>query len=131
MEATAYRDVCTIAHVIQTAERTLNECENASERLGSDAKALRPVERDLDRVKDRLESIVDDEEILMRMNKITIGAEATPLLDQLDRDLSTICTYLQNSTSPLREAEVDRYIQAMSRYAEVLKVVLSRNKTLV
>jgi hypothetical protein len=131
MEATEYRNVCTIDHVIETIEKTLNECENASERLGSDAKALRPVGRDLNRVQVQLESIMDDDEVLMRMSKITIGAEAIPFLDQLDRDLSAICTYLQNTTSPLREDEVDGYGQAMGRYAEVLKVVLSRNKTLV
>jgi hypothetical protein len=89
------------------------------------------VGRELDRVKDRLESIVDDDEILMQMNKITIGTGAIPFLAQLDRDISAMCTYLQNTTNPLREDEVDGYGQAMGRYAEVLKVVLSRNKTSV
>jgi hypothetical protein len=131
MEATAYRSVYTIEHVIETTERALNECKNASERLGSAAKPLRPVGRNLDRVKDRLESMMDDDEVLMRMNEITIGVEATPFLDQLGWDLSAICTYLRNTTSPLREAEVNGYVQAMDRYAEVLKVVLSRNQTLV
>jgi hypothetical protein len=131
MEASEHRSACTIEHVIETTERTLNERENVSERLGSGAKVLRPLGRDLNRVKDRLESIADDNEILMRMNKITIGAEAIPFLDQLDRDLSAICTYLQTATSPLREAEVDGYVQAIERYAEVLKVVLIRNEALV
>jgi hypothetical protein len=128
MEATEYRNVCTIERVIKTAERTLNECENASERLGSDAKALRLVGRDLVQIKDSLESIVDEEEVLERLKEITIGAEAIPFLDQLNRDLSVICTYHQNAASPLREVEVDGYAQAMGRYAEVFKVVLSRNR---
>jgi hypothetical protein len=131
METIAYRGVYTIKHVIATAGRALNEYEDTSERLGSDAKALRPMGHDLVRVKDRLESIANDEEVLMRVNEITIGAEETLFLDQLNRDLSAIRTYLRNTASPLREPEVDGYVQAMSRYVEVLKVVLSRSNTLV
>jgi hypothetical protein len=131
MEAAAYRNVCTIEHVIETTGKTLNEYENASERLGSDAKALRPIGRSLNWVKDRLEMIVDDDEVLVRLNKIAVGAETTPFLDQLDRDLSAIRTYLQDATSPLREAEVDGCNKALGRYAEVLKVVLSRSKKLI
>jgi hypothetical protein len=131
MEATVYRNVYTIEHVIRITEKTLDEHENASERLGSDAKALRPVGRNLNWVKDRLEMIVKDEEVRERLDEITVGSEATPFLDQLDRDLSAIHSYLLNVISPLREAEVDGYVQAMGRYAEMLKVVLSKNKTLV
>jgi hypothetical protein len=131
MEATAYRSIYTIEHVIETIDRTLNESENASERLGSDAKALRPVGRNLNRVKFQLELMTDDEEVLMRMNEINIGAGDTPFLDQLDQDLSAMRMYLQNVTSPLREVEVDGYAQAMNRYAEVPMVVLTRSNTLV
>jgi hypothetical protein len=128
MEATEDRNVCTIEDAIETTERTSNEYENASERLGSDAKVLRPLGRNLILVKDRLEMIVEDEEFQERLDEITVGAEVTPLLDQLDRDLSAINMYLQNAASPLREVEVDGYAQAMGRYAEVFKVVMSRNK---
>jgi hypothetical protein len=131
METITDRNLYTIEHVIKTAERTLEEYENTSDRLGSDRKALRPVGRNLNLVKDRLELIVGVEEDQGQLDEITVGSEATPFLEQLDLDLSSICTYLQNATSPLREAEVDGYVQTMGRYAEVLKVVLSRNKMLV
>jgi hypothetical protein len=128
METTAYRSACSLEHVIETTERTSNEWEKASDRLGSDAKVLRPAGRNLDRVKVLLESIIDDEEVLERLKDITVGSEATAFLEQLDRDLSAICTYLQNAANPLKEMEVDGYTQAMGRYAEVFKVVVSRNK---
>jgi hypothetical protein len=131
MEATEHRNVCTIEHVIETTKRTSNEWEKASDRLGSDAKTLRPVGRNLDRVKDILESILGDEEVLARLKEITVGAESIPFLDQMDWDLAVIRTYLEKATSSLREVEVDGYAEAMGRYAEVFKVVSSRNQTLV
>jgi hypothetical protein len=129
MAATAHRNARTIDHVIETTQRTLNEYENASQRLDLVANVLlRPVGRNLDRVKERLESVEDDEEILERLENIEIGGEAAPLLNALYEDMSVVCAYLQNVTSQLREAEVDGYVQALGQYANLLKVVLSRSK---
>jgi hypothetical protein len=132
MEVLAHRDSCTVENVIETTGKTVNECENAYQRLDSVASTLlRPLGQNLDWVKDRLESVEEDKEILERLEKIEIGGEAAPFLNALNGDMSTICTYLQNVTSPLREAEVDGYAEALDQYAAVLKVVLSRNKKLV
>jgi hypothetical protein len=132
MEVIANRDACTVEHVIKTTKRALQEYKNTSKRLDSFAiELLRLVGRSLDWVEDRLESIENDDEVLGQLKKITIGSGAASFLNALDGDMSAICMYLQNATDPLREAEVDGYAQALSRYADVLKVVLSRNKMLV
>jgi hypothetical protein len=132
MEAIAHQDDCTVEDVIETTKKALIEFKNASQRLDSAAiESLWHVRRSLDRIGDRLETIENDEEVLGRLEKIGIGVESAPFLNALDGDISTICTYLQSATSPLRVAEVDGYAQALDRYAEVLKVVLSRNKKLV
>jgi hypothetical protein len=62
METIAYWGVYTIKHVTETTGKALNKYENTSERLGSDVKALRPMGHNLFRVKDRLESIANNEE---------------------------------------------------------------------
>jgi hypothetical protein len=128
MDPTAHRNVGTIEHVIETTGKALKEYEIASQRLDLVANALlRPVWQSLDRIKDRLESVVDDEEVIEKLNEITVGIDAAPLLDQLDWDLFALCTYLRNANSPLREAEVNGCAQVLGRYAGVLKVVLSKS----
>jgi hypothetical protein len=85
----------------------------------------------VDRVRDRLESIVDDDEVLERLENIAVGGSAKrPFLTGLGVDMEVICKYLQNadpSGSPLKKAEVDAYAQALNRYGEILKIVLRKN----
>jgi hypothetical protein len=129
MKAIANQNACTVVYDMEMTERTLDEYRIASQRLDSVANTLlQPVGENLKWVKDRLESIEDDEEVLERLEKIRIGGEEAPFLNALYGDMSVVCTYLQNATSPLREAEVEGYAQALDRYANLLKVVLSRSK---
>jgi hypothetical protein len=124
---------CTVEDALKTAETTCNEYENASQKLASDANALLllPLSLPLDRVRERLESIVDDEEIRERLENITIARpDNRSLMSGLDVDMQAICTYLQNAGSnscPLKKAEVDVYAQALTRYGEVLKTVRNKN----
>jgi hypothetical protein len=128
MEAIAYRDAYTVERVIETIDRTLNEHENAFERLDrAGNKLLHLLGQNLYLVKHHLKFVEKAVEILERLYKITVGGESIPLLNALDRDMSTIRTYLKNAKISLREAEVDGYVQALGRYADVLTVVLSRS----
>lgn len=129
MEAMEHPNARTVEDVIERTQSTLKEYENASQRLDPVAnKLLRLMGPNLYLIKDRLESIEDDDEVMGRLEKIKIGCEAVPFLNALDVDVSAICTYLQNAMSPLREAEVDVYAQALDGYVGVLKAVLSRSK---
>jgi hypothetical protein len=126
---------CTVEDVLKTAETTCNEYETTSEKLASDANALLllPLSLPLDRVRERLESIVDDEDVRERLENITVArSDKRPFLSGLDVDMQTICTYLQNagsSSGSLKRAEVDVYAQALTRYGEVLKAIRNKNVT--
>jgi hypothetical protein len=129
MEVMPHQNTCTIEDVIKTTDGTLKECKGASQRLDPAANVwLRPLGRNLGQIKVYLGMIEDDKEVLDRLDVMEIGGEAAPFLNALDRDMSVICTYLQNATSPLKEAEVEAYAQALDGYAVVLNVVLSRSK---
>jgi hypothetical protein len=135
MASVARLPVCTVEDVLKTAETTFNEYQNASQRFASDANALLllPLSLPLDRVRERLESIVDDEEVRERLENITVArSDKRYFLSRLDVDMQAILTYLQNaspSSGPLKKTEVDVYAQALTRYGEVLKAVRNKNVT--
>jgi hypothetical protein len=125
---------CTVEDVLKTAEATFNEYQSASQRFASDANALLLLPAlglAVDRVRDRLESIVDDNEVLERLQNVAVGDSVQrPFLSGLNMDMQAIYTYLRNagpSGTPLKKAEVDVYAQALNRYGEVLKIVQKKN----
>jgi hypothetical protein len=134
MASVARLSGCTVEDVIRTAETTLDEYQSALQRFASNTNALMllpALSLAVDRVRDRLESIVDDDEVLERLENIAVEGSAKRLfLRGLDVDMQAICAYLRNagpSGTPLKKAEVDVYAQALTRYGEVLKIVQKKN----
>jgi hypothetical protein len=135
MASVAHLPSYTVEDVIKTADTTFNEYQHASQKFASDANALMllPVlSLQLVHVQSLLESIVDDEEVLERLESIIVGepTKRHSFLSGLNVDLQAICTYLQNvnpSGGSLKKADLDIYSQALKRYGEVLKIVRKRN----
>jgi tRNA isopentenyl-2-thiomethyl-A-37 hydroxylase MiaE len=123
----------TVEEVLETAQTTSKECTNTSQRLGAEAHKLLPINSALTLVCDRLESVIDDEEVTERLESIVIGGDdkSCRFLVGLSSDLRSISAYLRNIGRTLgrdlTKDEVNMYAEALSHYSRVLKTVEKRN----
>jgi hypothetical protein len=128
--------IYTIEDVMKTVDTTLIEYQNVYRRFASDPETLsllHILSQTLDRVQDRLESTADDDDVLAQLESITVGEtdKERPFLSVLNVDMQTICAYLQSaasSGSPLENAEINVYAEALHRYGKVLKAIHKKKK---
>jgi hypothetical protein len=120
----------------ETIYAALSAYEDACQRFQFDAGALfilRSLHVPLDRLQDRLESALDDEEVCRRIDDIIVGSHAhgRKLLEALESDVQSVSIYLQNLGQPgqgrLEKDDVDVYIHALFRYSEVLTLARKKN----
>lgn len=126
----------SIEQVSETIQAAVNIYEDTCKQFHSDGAALsilRSLHTPLDRLQDRLESVLDNEEVRQRLDGIVIGDQAhgRKFLAALDSDVQFVSTYLQDLGRPgqshVEKDDVGLYTNALFRYSEVLKLVLKKN----
>jgi hypothetical protein len=124
---------CTVEEVLETAQATSKECKNTSLHLIAETHKLLSLTQALTLVCDRLESVVNEDEVVECLEAIIIGTKEKPysFLAGLDEDLKAICVYLKNirqslGPDPVMD-EVNVYTRVLGQYSRVLEMVEKRN----
>jgi hypothetical protein len=127
---------CAVEDALETAKTTLVECQNTMKRLCADPSApslLPKLHEALTIIHDRLEFVLDDEELFERLESIIIGNadKSCKFLVGLDVDLQSIQAYLQTvgqgPAHELLKEEVDMYDKALRQYSQIIKLANKRN----
>jgi hypothetical protein len=123
------------SRALKLAENACRECGVAVKRFASDTDSL-TILHDLDvalnRTRDRLESVVDDDEICERFHNIRVGEpiQELQILDGICQDLQVIYEYLQKASAgglSVNKSAVEVYIHVLHRYSEVFKLLQKKS----
>jgi hypothetical protein len=134
MNHTANIPRSAVEKALEVARATFEQYQHVFNRSSAklDNSILPAVGSALERICDQLESIVDDEDVCLRLCDISVCRQECQLIlmDGLLGDLESIRLHLENAgrgTSTIDKIDVDGYVGALKRYVEVLKMVQKRN----
>jgi hypothetical protein len=129
----------TVLVILEILRFTLLELQHTSIRFATDDRArssLAILSLALGRIEQRLEFVVDNEDVAQRLCDISIGNQGHqyPVLHGLAADLKTICAYLCNvrlSGTILLQTDANIFATNLDRYCEILTAVWKRSKEYV